>query len=118
MAKLYERRLIWRHRMGQGFEWLCRLATLSALCVLVVLLASVLTMAFSAGRGRGLAPVSLESNDSSKQVVYHISKSNIYGGRFEFKDAPGKRITQFTTADLTAGPRDVLPRCEPVISNL
>lgn len=102
-GELYERRLIWRHRMGQGFEWLCRLATLSALCVLLVLLISVLTMAFSPGRGRGLAPVTLLPELAGTSTVYHVNRSTTYGGRFEFKDAPGKRINEFTTADLTAG---------------
>lgn len=102
-GELYERRLIWRHRMGQAFEWLCRFATLSALGVLVVLLTSVLTMALSPGRGRGLAPVTLASDIVAKEAVYSVGKANLLGGRFELIDAPGKRLDVFTTADLNAG---------------
>lgn len=38
---VYERRLVWRHRLGQLFEWACRLATFLALGILVLLLLSI-----------------------------------------------------------------------------
>lgn len=38
---LYERRLVWRHRMGLLFEWTCRLTTFASLGILAVLLLSI-----------------------------------------------------------------------------
>lgn len=38
---IYERRLVWRHRVGLIFEWLCRLTTLFTLAILAVLLLSI-----------------------------------------------------------------------------
>jgi phosphate transport system permease protein len=38
---VYERRLVWRHRMGQFFEWVCRLTTCLSLGVLAVLLIAI-----------------------------------------------------------------------------
>ena len=97
----YERRLAWRHRLGQIFEWTCRLATISALATLFVLLASILTMAFSPGRGKGLSAVTVSSANKSADATYRVS--NAVGGRFEFKDQPGNRITQFSETDLREG---------------
>ena len=37
----YERRLVWRHRLGLIFEWSCRLITFAALGILAVLLLSI-----------------------------------------------------------------------------
>lgn len=104
-GETYERRLVWRHRMGQAFEWLCRLATLSALAVLLVLLTSILLMAFTPGRGKGLAAVSLKSTGtaSSTAAVVRFRVDNVFGGRFELKDSPGKRIKGFSVDDLRNG---------------
>jgi phosphate transport system permease protein len=38
---IYERRLVWRHRIGLLFEWACRLTTFASLTILAVLLISV-----------------------------------------------------------------------------
>lgn len=38
---IYERRLVWRHRLGFLFEWACRLTTFLALGILAVLLLSI-----------------------------------------------------------------------------
>ncbi len=99
----YERRLVWRHRMGQGFEWLCRLATFGALAMLFVLLASIITTTFSPGRGKGAVQVSLTAGDTegtSTPALFRVS--NVLGGRFEFKDDPKKKITEFSAADVEA----------------
>lgn len=107
---LYERRLIWRHRMGQGFEWLCRLATIGALAFLLILLGSILIKAFTPGRGKGLAAVSMPASGShdsgSHDVVgddlsYRVS--NISGGQFEEKDRPGIKQSIFTLRDVQQG---------------
>lgn len=37
----YERRLIWRHRIGKIFEWVCRITTFLSLSLLAVLLLSI-----------------------------------------------------------------------------
>lgn len=101
----YERRLIWRHRIGQGFEWLCRLATFGALGMLVVLLVFILVTSFTPGRGEGTTTVTYKSasgaQDTASTVVYSVS--NPIGGQFEFKDEPGEKIKQFTEADLRDG---------------
>lgn len=99
----YERRLVWRHRMGQGFEWLCRLATMGALAMLIVLLGSIVVTVFSPGRGSGPVPVSLvPKNGTEDGLTYNISGSNI-GGQFEFKDRPSSRIKSFTGDDIRQG---------------
>ncbi len=104
-GETYEHRLVWRHRIGQGFEWLCRLATMSALAMLVVLLSSIFVTAFSPGRGKGLAPVSVTSTGRTGETEgdASIRVSNISGGHFEFKDRPGARITTFTESDVRRG---------------
>ena len=38
---VYEHRLAWRHRLGQIFEWLCRLATWCSLGILAILLLAI-----------------------------------------------------------------------------
>ncbi len=43
---VYERRLVWRHRIGQGFEWLCRITTWLSLGILVVLLFAIARQAW------------------------------------------------------------------------
>ena len=104
-GETYERRLIWRHRIGQGFEWMCRLATFSALAMLVVLLGSILYTAFSPGRGKGLAAVSLDRHgqgDQSPQGTIYTA-SNVSGGQFENTEHPGRKITSFSDADILAG---------------
>lgn len=40
-GQIYERRLVWRHRIGWMFEWACRLTTILSLGILIVLLVSV-----------------------------------------------------------------------------
>ena len=40
-GEVYERQLVWRHRLGQIFEWLCRLATWFSLGILAVLLLAI-----------------------------------------------------------------------------
>ena len=40
-GEIYERRLVWRHRLGQAFEWLCRLATWCSLGILAILLLAI-----------------------------------------------------------------------------
>ena len=98
----YELRLIWRHRIGQGFEWLCRLATFAALAILVVLLGSILVTALRPGRGKGLAAVSVgQQNSSVADATFRVS--NISGGHFELKDQPGSKITTFSEADVRDG---------------
>lgn len=98
-GEIYERRLIWRHRMGQCFEWMCRLATMTALGMLVVLLGSILVTAFTPGRGKGLAPVSLTSNgQSSPEEMFKVS--NIMGGHFELKEKPDVRINEFSAQQI------------------
>jgi phosphate transport system permease protein len=42
----YASRLVWRHRLGFVFEWLCRLAAWGALALLVVFLASIAMKAY------------------------------------------------------------------------
>jgi phosphate transport system permease protein len=37
----YERRLVWRHRIGELFEWLCRTTTFASLGILAILLVSI-----------------------------------------------------------------------------
>ena len=64
-GEIYERRLVWRHRLGQLFEWLCRLATLGALATLFILLASILGMAFTPGRGKGPSDMTIANDDVS-----------------------------------------------------
>ena len=95
---LYERRLIWRHRMGQGFEWLCRLSTLAALAIVLLLLGSILFKALSPGRGKGLAAVSLPDSETSDPQSDELSYSvsNIFGGQFEDKNQPGLRKNVLT----------------------
>ena len=99
---IYERRLVWRHRVGQGFEWLCRLATLSALVFLMVLMGSIFVTAFSPGRGKGVAPVTLataeESSPTEQDTVFRVS--SIFGGQFESVDRPGVKVSTFTSADV------------------
>ena len=100
-GELYERRLVWRHRMGKGFEWLCRLATLAALSILLILLGSIIGMAFSAGRGKGLAPVTLagESTPATGETLkFRILRSQ--GGQFAFTDQPGRSVNEFTADDI------------------
>ena len=102
---LYERRLIWRHRMGQGFEWLCRLSTLAALAIVLLLLGSILFKALSPGRGKGLAAVSLPDSETSDPQSDELSYSvsNIFGGQFEDKNQPGLRKNVFTREDIQQG---------------
>lgn len=38
---VYERRLVWRHRIGLIFEWICRITTFLSLGILAVLLLSI-----------------------------------------------------------------------------
>ena len=38
---IYERRLIWRHRLGLVFEWVCRITTFLSLGILALLLVSI-----------------------------------------------------------------------------
>ena len=99
---IYERRLVWRHRVGQGFEWLCRLATLSALVFLMVLMGSIFVTAFSPGRGKGVAPVTLataeESSPTEQDTVFRVS--SIFGGQCESVDRPGVKVSTFTSADV------------------
>lgn len=45
-GKIYERRLVWRHRIGLIFEWVCRIATFLSLGILAVLLFSIGRQAF------------------------------------------------------------------------
>jgi len=101
----YERRLIWRHRIGQCFEWLCRLATMGALGMLVVLMGSIFSSALSHGRGSGLAAVSLTGNGQNHEVkgeiTYKVSK--VLGGDFEFAANPDEKITKFSAADVLDG---------------
>lgn len=98
----YERRLIWRHRIGLLFEWLCRLATMSALAILLILLGSIFSTALTPGRGKGLASVSIKFDSSTAaDAAYQVS--NISGGHFESKDKPGSRISSFTEEEIRAG---------------
>ncbi len=98
-GETYERKLVWRHRMGQAFEWLCRLATISALAMLIVLLGSIFGTAFSAGRGKGLALVKISPiNGDAGLLSYKVS--NVNGGQFEFKDRPDIKVTEFSAAEL------------------
>src|SRR5579862_9134606 len=99
----YESHLIWRHRMGQAFEWLCRLATLGALAILIVLLGSVFLTALSPGRGKGTAPVSLASSAERGDAAEKFRVTNIYGGQFEVKNRPGKRVAEFTASEVRDG---------------
>ena len=41
----YEIRLVWRHRLGWAFEWICRLTTWSTMLLLFVLLGAILVTA-------------------------------------------------------------------------
>ena len=104
-GETYERRLVWRHRMGQGFEWLCRLATMGALGMLLVLLGSIIVTAFRSGLGEGLSGVVLRTptpkNTADTTTKFRVS--NIIGGHFESKDRPGKRISEFSSSDLKKG---------------
>jgi phosphate transport system permease protein len=100
---IYERRLIWRHRTGKAFEWLCRLATVGALAMLVILLGSIVSTAFTPGRGKGLAEVSMTAAGETNSPVVTYLVSNISGGQFELKDHPGKKVAQFSEADTRAG---------------
>lgn len=100
-GETYERRLVWRHRLGQLFEWLCRLATLGALATLFILLASILGMAFTPGRGKGPSGMTIADSNVSPETVYKLG--NVQGGRFELESEPGKRITTFTAADVQKG---------------
>ena len=108
-GEVYQRRLIWRHRVGLGFEWLCRLVTLSALVFLLILLVSILIAAFSPGRGKGLAAVSLSSlsEATSEQGADHseplFQVSSVRGGHFESTDRPGKKLKEFSEADVRGG---------------
>jgi phosphate transport system permease protein len=101
----YERQLYWRHRIGQVFEWLCRLATMAALAILVVLLGSIVITAFRPGRGKGPAPVTITSMNPNEKnalgLTYRVS--NISGGQFEWKDKPDSKLTRFSAADVVAG---------------
>jgi phosphate transport system permease protein len=101
---VYERRLVWRHRIGQAFEWLCRLATMGALAMLMVLMGSILFKAFSPGQGSGLAPVTLTKaglNDSGQETSFRVSR--VLGGKFEFEGNPDEKITSFSAADVREG---------------
>src|SRR4051794_16619437 len=100
-GETYERRLVWRHRLGQLFEWLCRLATVGALATLFILLVSILFMSFSPGRGKGLTAVTIPSAHVLAETSFRVS--NVIGGRFEFKGKPGNRIASFTAADVRDG---------------
>jgi phosphate transport system permease protein len=104
-GETYERRLIWRHRMGLAFEWLCRLATLGALGMLVLLLVSVVVTALSPGRGKGQADVTINliksSDNNSTPVKFRVTKTE--GGRFELKSRPGTKISEFSEADVRDG---------------
>ena len=95
---VYERRLVWRHRIGYGFEWLCRLATMGALAMLVVLMGSILFKAFSPGQGHGFAPVSMTAiapnNNDQVDTLFRVSK--VLGGNFEYADRPDKKISSFS----------------------
>lgn len=42
----YERRLVWRHRIGLLFEWMCRLTTFVSLGILAILLLAIGQQAF------------------------------------------------------------------------
>ena len=99
---IYERRLIWRHRLGQCFEWLCRLATMGALLMLVVLMGSIFSSALSPGRGHGLAPVSLTASGNGQDVksdmIYTVSK--VMGGDFYLASDPEEKIKSFSAADV------------------
>lgn len=98
-GEVYERRLIWRHRLGTWFEWVCRLATMTALGMLIVLLGSILVMAFMPGRGKGQAAVSMTSpGQVSPDEKFNVS--NILGGHFEFKDKPEERISEFSVQQI------------------
>jgi phosphate transport system permease protein len=101
----YERRLVWRHRIGLGFEWLCRLATFTALAILFVLLGSIVATALKPGRGKGLAPVSLTSISSKEtpDSATDYKVSGVLGGQFELKQKPGVRITTFSSVDVRDG---------------
>lgn len=98
----YERRLIWRHRIGLAFEWLCCLATMSAIAILFILLGSIVVTALTPGRGKGLAFVYLAPGSTSPaDASYRVA--NVSGGQFESKDQPGAKLTSFTAADIEAG---------------
>lgn len=109
-GEVYERRLVWRHRMGKGFEWLCRLATLAALSTLVMLLGSIIATALSPGRGRGLAPVTLSSGSPAETAQNADAKSpdenvtyrvrSVLGGQFVKADHPDQTIKVFTADDI------------------
>ena len=102
---VYERRLIWRHRIGLCFEWLCRLATMGALAMLVVLMGSIFSSALSPGRGSGLAPVTLtetgKSLDTEGDVTYTVSK--VIGGDFYFASDPEEKIKSFSGSEVRGG---------------
>ncbi len=102
---IYERRLIWRHRVGLCFEWLCRLATMGALAMLVLLMGSIFSSALSPGRGSGLAPVSLteisKTHEVNGNLTYAVSK--VVGGDFCFKSDPEEKIKSFSSADVRDG---------------
>lgn len=108
-GETYERRLIWRHRMGQCFEWLCRLATIGALGMLMVLLVSIVVTAFRPGLGKGLASVILRSPEGATAPdvpsTFRISDRNhsLLGGHFEFKQQPGKKISEFSSSEVLNG---------------
>ncbi|MEI8017662.1 MAG: phosphate ABC transporter permease PstA [Schlesneria sp.] len=102
---IYERRLIWRHRIGLCFEWLCRLATMGALAMLVVLMGSIFSSALSPGRGSGLAPVSLtetgKNPDVDGDLTYSVSK--VVGGDFYYTSDPEEKIKSFSSSEVRGG---------------
>ena len=101
----YERRLFWRHRIGQAFEWMCRLATMAALAILLVLLGSIVLTAFQPGRGKGLAPVTMSSElpKEANPASYNYRIINTSGGHFELKEKPEVKLMRFSAADVIEG---------------
>lgn len=102
----YERRLVWRHRIGQCFEWLCRLATMGALGMLIVLLGSIVVTAFKPGRGEGRAGVRLKSPEGvivDPATRFRISEIPGGGGHFESVSRPGKPLDEFSVSEIQKG---------------
>ena len=97
----YERRLVWRHRMGLGFEWMCRLATFTALTMLCVLLGSIVMKAMSSGRGSGIAEVTMTALDKQETKAFRVS--TVLGGYFATKSDPTQEINEFTSKELNDG---------------